>query len=117
MKTKLISLAAALFLASCTTSAPGVISPSTSPVPPGTRGSIPAYGSSCQYYLLGLIPITGSADSQSALDDAKDSANADVLTDVTTDRSGGYYILFSNKCVRVEGKGVPKKVSRNWRDY
>jgi hypothetical protein len=35
-------------------------------------------------------------------------ANADVLTDVTVDFVGGYYILFSNNCVRVHGKGVAR---------
>jgi hypothetical protein len=29
---------------------------------------------------------------------------------VTIDRGGGYYILFSNECIRVEGKGVPRSV-------
>jgi hypothetical protein len=86
------------------------ITPSTSPVAPGTRGTIPAYGSDCQFYLLGLIPITHSLNTQAALDRAKAMANVDVLTDVTVDFVGGYYILFSNNCVRVQGKGVPREV-------
>ena len=87
---------------------PVALSPSTSPVAPGTRGTIPAYGSDCQFYLLGLIPVTHSMNTQTALDKAKQMANADVLTDVTVDFVGGYYILFSNNCVRVQGKGVPR---------
>jgi hypothetical protein len=47
-------------------------------------------------------------NTQTALDKAKQMANADVLTDVTVDFVGGYYILFSNNCVRVQGKGVPR---------
>ena len=85
---------------------PVTLSPSSSPLPPGTRGSVPAYGSNCQFYLLGLIPVTQSLNTQAALDEAKRMANVDVLTDVTVDFFGGYYILFSNNCVRVEGKGV-----------
>jgi hypothetical protein len=87
---------------------PVALAPSSSPVAPGTRGSIPAYGSDCQFYLLGLIPITHSLNSQAALERAKQTAGVDVLTDVTVDFVGGYYILFSNNCVRVQGKGVPR---------
>lgn len=87
------------------------ITSSTSPVAPGTRGTIPAYGSDCQFYFLGLIPITHSLNTQAALERAKMMANADVLTDVTIDFVGGYYILFSNNCVRVQGKGIPKEAS------
>lgn len=101
------------FVSACA-SRPSSIVASTSPVPAGTRGSIPAYGSDCEYHLLGMIPLTGSPDSQAALDRAKRSANADVLTDVTTDFGGGYYILFSNNCIRVQGKGVPKEISDSW---
>jgi hypothetical protein len=89
---------------------PVALAPSTSPLAAGTRGTIPAYGSDCQFYLLGLIPITHSLNSQAALERAKQMANVDVLTDVTVDFVGGYYILFSNNCVRVQGKGVARTV-------
>jgi len=87
---------------------PVALAPSTSPVAAGTRGTIPAYGSDCQFYLFGIIPVTHSLNSQAALDRAKAMANVDVLTDVTVDFVGGYYILFSNNCVRVQGKGVAR---------
>lgn len=103
-------LTAALFLGGCANSLPSSMVPSTSPLPPGVRGTIPAYGSDCQYFLLGLLPVTGSPSSQSALSKAKLNAHTDVLTDVTIDHSGGYYLLFSNECTRVEGKGVPREV-------
>jgi len=105
-----LALALLTFVAVCGGCAgmPVALSPSSSPVAPGTRGTIPAYGSDCQFYLLGLIPITHSLDSQAALDRAKKMANVDVLTDVTVDFVGGYYILFSNNCVRVQGKGVAR---------
>ena len=69
------------------------------------------HGSDCQFYLFGLIPVTHSLNSQAALDRAKAMANADVLTDVTVDFVGGYYILFSNNCVRVHGKGVARTIA------
>ena len=106
---KLIVLS--LLISACS-SMPTTIIPSTSPVPPGVRGTIEAYGSDCEYYFLGLLPVSGSPNTQVALDRAKESADVDVLTDVTIDHGGGYFILFSNDCVRVRGKGVPRDVLR-----
>lgn len=102
-----VLVATALLLSGCG-AMPVAIAPSSSPVAPGTMGTIPAYGSNCQFFLLGLIPVTQSIDSQAALDQAKRDAGVDVLTDVTVDFGGGYYILFSTNCVRVQGKGVPR---------
>ena len=82
---------------------------STSPLPAGVRGTVPAYGSNCQTYLLGLIPISNTPDTQEALIEAKESADADVLTDVTVDHNSFYYILISRRCVRVRGLGVPRR--------
>jgi hypothetical protein len=95
----------ALFTSGCS-SKPSSLVASTSPLPPGVRGTIPARGSDCQYHLLGLVPITFSPDSQNALAKAKRNAEVEVLTDVTIDHTSGYYILFSNNCVRVSGLGV-----------
>lgn len=100
-----------LFFTACS-SHPSTMIASTSPLSPGVRGTIPTKGTSCQYYLLGLIPLTTSPDSQDALEDAKDKANADVLTDVTIDENSGYYILFSNHCIRVRGLGVASAKER-----
>jgi hypothetical protein len=86
---------------------PIAIAPSTSPLAAGERGTVPAYGDDCQFFLLGVIPISPSFSTQHALEEAKESADAEVLTDVTVDFAGAYYVLFSNNCVRVEGKGVP----------
>lgn len=99
-----------VLLAGCS-SAPTTLVASTSPLPPGVRGTIKAYGSDCQYYFLGFLPISGSPNTQAALDDAKEDADSDVLTDVTIDHGGGYYILLSTNCVRVRGKGVEKAVT------
>ena len=109
MKRTPIFLSLGLLLASCS-SKPSSLIPSTSPIPDGIRGTIPAYGSDCQTYLLGIVPVTGSPDSQVALQRAKKSADVDVLTDVTVDHGGGYYILISNSCVRIQGMGVPRDV-------
>ena len=83
---------------------------STSPVPPGVRGTVPAYGSDCQYFLLGLIPVSFSPNTDAAITDAKRSSRTEVLTDVTVDYGSFYWILFSTQCVRVRGKGIPPEV-------
>ncbi|MCI5065062.1 hypothetical protein MRY87_05010 [bacterium] len=103
-------IATLLLLASLSgcASRPSSMITATSPLPPGVRGTIPARGSDCQYNFLGLVPITSSASTARALDSAKRDADVDVLTDVTVDRNFGYYILFSNTCVRVEGMGVSR---------
>jgi|GEM_PF-1729377 len=105
--TILILLPLLLTITACA-SKPSSMIASTSPLPAGVRGSIPARGSDCQFHLLGLIPVTSSPDTQNALTKAKRSADVDVLTDVTVDHNAGYYLLFSNNCVRVRGEGVPR---------
>ena len=89
-------------------SVPVALAPSSSPAAPGVRGTIPARGVNCQFFLLGLIPVTHSIDTQAALDEAKRTADVDVLTDVTVDFIASYYIIVSDNCVRVQGKGVPR---------
>ena len=88
---------------------PSSIITSTSPLPAGVRGSVPASGSNCQYSFLGLIPITRAPNTQEALADAKEDSGCDVLTDVTVDESSFYAILFSARCIYVRGLGVSKK--------
>ncbi len=89
--------------------------PSTSPLPTYVRGTIPADGDDCQYRLLGLLPVTGAPNTQTALQEAKDSAQSEVLTDVTIDETGAYFILFSNTCIHVRGLGVPRTVTERLR--
>ena len=111
MKALYIVLVAFFAVFSGCSGIPAAMVASTSPLPPGVRGTIPTYASDCQFFLLGLgfLPLSTSIDTQDALQDAKDSANVDVLTDVTIDFGGGYYILFSTNCVRVAGLGVPRE--------
>ena len=50
---------------------------------------------------LGLSRLPTPSNTQAALDRAKESADADVLTDITVDFGASYYVLFSNNCVRL----------------
>ena len=83
------------------------ITSSTSPIPGGVRGTVPVHGDDCQYKLLMLLPLTSYPSTQEALSDAKAACGCDVLTDVTVDDSWGTVLLWSWRCVNVEGLGVP----------
>lgn len=109
---KIIAFCTIALLVSACASRPSSIITSTSPLPPGVRGTIKTSASNCQYNLLGFIPVTTSPDTADALAEAKEDIDVDVLTDVTVDYNGGYYILFSNSCVEVSGLGVPRDMLR-----
>lgn len=94
-------------------SQPVSISPSSSPLAVDVRGSIPTHGVDCQYKFLGIISVSPPVNTQNALQEAKDNANVDVLTDVTVDQSFWYFIIFSNNCVHVRGLGVPRELTNH----
>jgi hypothetical protein len=115
----LVVMLSMVMFSACSHQMPTSITTATSPTAPGIRGTTPAYGSDCQYHLFGIVPLNGPSDTQAALTEAKVSANADVLTDVTVDHGGGFYGLFSNRCVRVAGLGVVRGASHRdleWAD-
>lgn len=111
-KPKLSVLFLSLFMFGCV-GRPTSIIPSTSPLPPHIRGDIETEGSDCQYRLLGLLPVTGAPNTQDALSEAKEDADVDVLTDVTVDHTGSYYILYGTSCVYVRGLGVSRELTDN----
>lgn len=102
-----------LLLVSGCSNQPSLIIANTSPLPVHVRGDIPAHGVDCQYRLLGLLPVTGVATTHAALQEAKELADTDVLTDVSVDSSSAYYILFSNRCIHVRGLGVARSISNS----
>src|SRR5262245_24192720 len=110
----LAALLAIVCLSACS-GKPFSLVPSTSPLPGYVRGTIPADGDDCQYRLLGILPVTGAPNTQAALQEAKESAQAEVLTDVTIDETGAYFILFSNTCIHVRGLGVPHEITERLR--
>ncbi len=92
-------------LSACLARSIGVV-PSSRPLPSGAIGTRPVHGSSCQYYLLGVLPVSSPFSTQDALKAAKRMGGVDALTDITIDEIASYYILFSSHCVYVEGLGV-----------
>ncbi len=98
-------IALAFSLSACGTRSIGLVA-SSSPLAPGIVGTIPVWGSSCQYSILGVLPLGRVHSTQRALQEAKDDVGVHALTDVTIDETYHYFILFSRSCVYVEGLGV-----------
>ncbi len=97
---------ATAFLAGCA-HMPGGITDSTTPLngrPYVELGKV--VGEDSKILLLGLIPISGSNNTQDAIDDAKQKTNADALIDVTVEAYGRYWILWSSLTTKVSGKGI-----------
>jgi len=62
-------------------------------------------GSSCIYFLLGLIPVNGIVPNvEEAMDRAMEKTpEGNILTDVAVYSDVVYAILFSSSCLRVKG--------------
>lgn len=101
-------LIAALIVVTCfgCFSLPAAIAPSSSPLEAGTRGTVWTRGESCQYWLLGFVPLNREPSTHHALHRAKKTADAHALTDVTVDWFFAYFVLWSQHCAVVEGLGV-----------
>jgi starvation-inducible outer membrane lipoprotein len=56
--------------------------------------------------LLGIIPISGSNNTRSAIDKAARYVGGDALIDVTVEGFNQYWILFSRDVTYVEGIGI-----------
>jgi starvation-inducible outer membrane lipoprotein len=56
--------------------------------------------------LLGILPITGSNSTRSAIDKAARRVDGDALIDVTVEGFNQYWILFSRDVTYVEGIGI-----------
>jgi hypothetical protein len=59
-------------------------------------------GNDCKFALLGLIPL-GFPTLQSAVDDALDKGQGNVMIDEVTYISNYWFVLVSQQCIRVEG--------------
>lgn len=106
---KFAVLAAAAVLSGCA-HFPGGISDSTTPIngrPYVELGEV--VGRDSQVSLLGLIPISGSNDTQDAIDEAKQEKKADALIDVTVESYGQYWILWSTWTTKVSGQAIKFK--------
>jgi hypothetical protein len=89
---------------------PGGISDSTTPInnrPYEELGKVS--GSSSKVVLFGILPISGSNNTQDAVDNAKAKIGADALIDVTVEAYNQWWILWSNTTTKVIGKGIKFK--------
>jgi hypothetical protein len=70
----------------------------------------PASGQSCLWTLLGLIPVSTSNDTHTAIAKAiKSKPGADALVNVTADTFAHFYLIVSKSCVKVNGIAVKSR--------
>lgn len=104
----ILSLTALTFLIAGCAAHPGGISASTKPLAPGGYTEIKEVtGNDCQYYLLGLVPISRTNKLKHAVADALNNAKgADALIKVTVDTSYQWWVLWTTACTQVNGTAV-----------
>ncbi|MGE3977900.1 MAG: hypothetical protein AB7F94_09975 [Nitrospira sp.] len=104
----ILSLPALMFLIAGCASNAGGISASTKPLAPGGYTELKEVsGDNCQYYILGLMPITRTNKLRLAMADALSEAKgADALIKVTVDNSYQWWILWVTACTQVHGTAV-----------
>ena len=86
---------------------PGGISSSTTPINNRAYEELgKVSGTSSKVMLFGLLPISGSNNTQDAVDSAKEKLGADALIDVTVEAYSQWWILWSNNTTKVTGKGI-----------
>jgi starvation-inducible outer membrane lipoprotein len=96
-----------LFLLSGCATMPGGIAASSTPLE-GRKYTVlekTSATSNC-IRLLGVIPISGSNNTRSAIDKAARYVGGDALIDVTVEGFNQYWILFSRDVTYVEGIGI-----------
>lgn len=86
----------------------GGISASTKPLTPGGYTELKEVsGEDCQYYLLGLVPLSRTNKLRNAVADAmNDAKGADALVKVTADTTWQWWILWVTACTQVHGTAV-----------
>lgn len=103
-----LSLTALMFLIAGCSAISGGISASTKPLLPGGYTELKEVsGEDCQYYLLGLVPLSRTNKLRNAVADAmNDAKGADALIKVTADTTWQWWILWVTACTQVHGTAV-----------
>ncbi len=88
--------------------APGGVAASNIPLDQGKYDVLgPVSASDCKVNLLGIIPVSGGNHLSDAIEEAKgDRDGADALIDITVERKGQYWILWSSDCTIVRATAV-----------
>jgi hypothetical protein len=86
----------------------GGIAPSNVPLEPGQYTVLgETKGQDCVYYLLGLLPLSGSNHTKAALDAAiRRRPGATALIDITSDTYSQTFIVVTRSCIVVEALAV-----------
>lgn len=98
----------ALLLGSACAHQSGGIAASNVPLEPGgyeVLGDVK--GQDCVYYLLGLLPLSGSNHTKAAVDAAlRKRPSATALVGITSDTYAQTFIVVTRSCIRVEATAV-----------
>ena len=99
--------ALAFLMAGCAAHSGGV-SASTKPLAPGGYTELKEVsGDDCQYYILGLVPLSTTNKLKNAIADALGQANgADALIKVTVDNHYQWWVLWTTACTKVHATAV-----------
>lgn len=104
----ILSVTALAFLMSGCAAHSGGVSASTKPLAPGGYTELKEVsGDDCQYYILGLVPLSTTNKLKNAIADAMGQANgADALIKVTVDNHYQWWVLWTTACTRVHATAV-----------
>jgi hypothetical protein len=104
----ILSVTGLMFLMAGCAAHSGGVSASTKPLAPGGYTELKEVsGDDCQYYILGLFPLTTTNKLKTAVADALgQEKGADALIKVTVDNSYQWWVLWTTACTKVHGTAV-----------
>jgi hypothetical protein len=103
----LLALVALAFGAACAHQSGGIAA-SNVPLEPGAYEVLgPVKGQDCVYYLLGLLPVSGSNHTKAAVDAAlRRRPSATALVGITSDTYAQTFLVVTRSCIVVEATAV-----------
>jgi len=104
----ILSVVGLMFLLAGCAAHSGGVSASTKPLAPGGYTELKEVsGDDCQYYILGLVPLSTTNKLKNAVADALGQAKgADALIKVTVDNSYQWWVLWTTACTKVHATAV-----------
>ena len=104
IRSVLACLAAAIAVSAC--HSPLQIAAANRPIREAKSLGTRVEGESCQWFLLGVLPVSGGNTVRAAVDAAKRKAGAETLVELTVDERSLWLALIGNHCTLVSGVPV-----------
>jgi len=103
---RVVVLGLALSMLGCI-NAPGGVAPSNVPLEGRSYQIVGrTEGTDSSFWLLGLIPVTGSNTTDKALRDAIEKKKADALINITVDAYAQWWIVVTRYVTKVRGTAI-----------